>query len=160
MLHDHHIILNPVCSAHFIWTHTTHHTNFSILFQLICSVLPERVLVNVVVTYNDCFNVSCEWTTLVLDKFPALIVYLYHWCITSVVTFSMWEFTVALVVSGLNGKSMEQEMYCGCNVVKHDSYQLSLSKRLTESDRSAVHQHTTLFSHLTVTALRPVQRKR
>lgn len=49
-------------------------------------------------------------------------------------------------------------MYSGRGVVKHGIYQLSLSKGLTESDRSAMHQYTTLLSHLTVTALRPVRR--
>lgn len=50
------------------------------------------------------------------------------------------------------------KMYSGRSVVKHGIYQLSLSKGLTESHRSAMHQYTTLLSHLTVTALRPVRR--
>lgn len=54
---------------------------------------------------------------------------------------------------------MGHKMYSGRNVVKHGSYQLSLSKGLTESDRSAMHQYTTLLSQLTVTALRPVKRR-
>lgn len=48
-------------------------------------------------------------------------------------------------------------MYSGCSVVKHGSYQVSLSKGLTESHSSAMHQYTTLLAHLTVTALRPVR---
>lgn len=50
---------------------------------------------------------------------------------------------------------MGRKMYSGYSVVKHDSYQYSLSKGLTESDRSAMYQYTTLLSHFTVTALRP-----
>lgn len=50
---------------------------------------------------------------------------------------------------------MVRKMYSGSSVVEHDSYQLSFSKGLAESDRSAMHQYTTLLSHLTVPALRP-----
>lgn len=55
---------------------------------------------------------------------------------------------------------MGHKMYSGHDVVKHGSYQLSLSIGLTESDRSAMHEYTTLLSQLTVTALRPVKRRR
>lgn len=51
----------------------------------------------------------------------------------------------------------------GCkmySVVRHGSYQLSLSEGLAESHRSAMHQHTALLSHLAVTALRPAVERR
>lgn len=55
---------------------------------------------------------------------------------------------------------MGRKMYSGYSVVKHGSYQFPLSEGLTESDRSAMHQYTTLLSHLTVTALRPERREK
>lgn len=62
-------------------------------------------------------------------------------------------------VVSLNTRSMGLEMFSGQSVVKHGGYQLSFSEGLTESDRSAMHQHTTLLSHITVTALRPEERR-
>lgn len=61
-------------------------------------------------------------------------------------------------VAGLNVWSMGHKVYSGRSVVKHGSYQLSLSEGLAESHRSAMHQYTALFSHFTVAALRPVRR--
>lgn len=56
--------------------------------------------------------------------------------------------------------SIGRKMYSGCSVVKHGSYQLTLSEGLAESDRSAMHQYATLLSNLTVATLRPRGEKR
>lgn len=78
------------------------------------------------------------------------------------VTTCLLQFTVVVVVATGSLVWMYGQwavkMYSGRSVVKHGIYQLSLSKGLTESHRSAMHQYTTLLSHLTVTALRPVRR--
>lgn len=83
---------------------------------------------------------------------------LVHRCgLLSLLYFSTVDAVV--VAAGLNVRSVGHKMHSDRNMVKHGSYQLSLSEGLTESDRSAVHQYATLFSHLTVTALRPVKRR-
>lgn len=72
---------------------------------------------------------------------------------------SLWFTTVVLVATEwLVWIYGQWAMKCTVVTVwsnKHGCYQLSFSKGLAESDGPAVHQHTTLLSHITVTALRP-----
>lgn len=76
-----------------------------------------------------------------------------------VVTAFLLQFIVLAVAANWvwDVQSAGCKMY---SVVRHGSYQLSLSKGLAESHRSAMHQHTALLSHLAVTALRPAVERR